>query len=177
MTGITKLLFTYDWWSHATEGPSRQLRSAPTIIWLLCVFRNIAFITMDIEAYLGAINSNCAYMQLVQCKPLTSHSFQMYVWKCNHCILEFHRLWQYGILYIHAFVIKVVQIIIHVLILSSRSDTYVQTTTFLVQIMDCCLFGGKRVTKPIMTYCQFDHSEHISLIFVTKLNLYRWQNH
>ena len=45
------------------------------------------------------------------------------------------------------------------------SDPYLRqwSRPSLVYLMACRLFGTKPLSEPMMTYCQFDHKEHISM--------------
>ena len=42
------------------------------------------------------------------------------------------------------------------------------TASALVEIMACRLFGAKPLFEPMLTYCQLDPKEHISMIFYLK---------
>ena len=50
------------------------------------------------------------------------------------------------------------------------SDAYMhqEARPPLVQIMACCLFSTKPLSKPMLDYCQWDNWEHISMKFESK---------
>ena len=50
------------------------------------------------------------------------------------------------------------------------SDAYMRQKTrpSLIQIMGCCLFNAKPLSKSMMTCCQLDHEEHISMKYDLK---------
>ena len=56
--------------------------------------------------------------------------------------------------------------VIQVCISSSYMCQWVCST--LVQIMACCLFGTKPLSKPMLGYCQLDHLEQNSVKFYSK---------
>ena len=50
---------------------------------------------------------------------------------------------------------------------SPPSATYVRqwNGSSLVQVMACCLFGGKPLPEPMLVYCQLNSSKQVSVIF------------
>ena len=56
------------------------------------------------------------------------------------------------------------------------SDAYIchQNRQSLIQIMACCLFSTKPLSKPVLT-CQLDPWEHISLTFGSKYDNFHWK--
>ena len=54
---------------------------------------------------------------------------------------------------------------------SPPSAAYIRQWTglVLVQIMACRLDGAKPLSEPLLTYCQLDPKEHISITFYSKL--------
>ena len=57
---------------------------------------------------------------------------------------------------------------------SPPSATYMRrwTESSLIQIMACCLDGTKPLSEPMLTYCQSDPKEHISMKFYLKLKYF-----
>ena len=46
------------------------------------------------------------------------------------------------------------------------------TGSALVQIMACCLNGAKPLSEPVLTYCQLDPKEYISMSFYLKFKYF-----
>ena len=58
---------------------------------------------------------------------------------------------------------------------SKPGDTLIcqWTVSSLVQVMACCLFGGKPLPEPMLTYCQLDLKEHILMKYYLKFESFQ----